>query len=491
MNRREFVKGVVAVAGAAEMSRFAFATEGEQKMTLKKALALLLTGLFILLPFEVLAEDNDTANLSITVVDDRVYETGETVSVEITLSSLTEEVYMFQFAVEYDADKLTFQEIQSGAFFSTAGIPTVNSSNPGIIYANWDSINKAITEDCLMFTVSFTVNTTKACNTSIAFSDTEEIVFANWNGEIDVALFNADIQIKPHQTPAPTFRSQTLLLSDNIGVNFRMELPEIEGVDYTTSYMTFAIPHGTVTERADFNGTGRFACYINSAQMAEPITATFHYEENGEEKTVEKTYSVMEYFETYDEYKDLFDETTQALIESLADYGHYMQQFLAQQKGWTLGTDYAEMTKYYATEYDVESIKTAANGYAISIAVDGADISNVSFTTVMESATAIKLTLTPTSGYTGPFTATVDGNALTLRKSGKRYIAEIPGIAAHNLSKTYGIVLTTNGGSATIDVSALSYVQLMYLIYTDATGENAASAFYSYSMAANAYKAAH
>ena len=32
MNRREFVKGMVAVTGAAAMSRFAFATEGEKKM---------------------------------------------------------------------------------------------------------------------------------------------------------------------------------------------------------------------------------------------------------------------------------------------------------------------------------------------------------------------------------------------------------------------------------------------------------------------------
>ena len=32
MNRKEFVRGMVAVAGAAAMSRFAFATEGEKKM---------------------------------------------------------------------------------------------------------------------------------------------------------------------------------------------------------------------------------------------------------------------------------------------------------------------------------------------------------------------------------------------------------------------------------------------------------------------------
>ena len=32
MNRREFVRGMVAVTGAAAMPRFAFATEGEKKM---------------------------------------------------------------------------------------------------------------------------------------------------------------------------------------------------------------------------------------------------------------------------------------------------------------------------------------------------------------------------------------------------------------------------------------------------------------------------
>ena len=32
MNRREFVKGTFAVAGAAVLPRFAFATEGEKKM---------------------------------------------------------------------------------------------------------------------------------------------------------------------------------------------------------------------------------------------------------------------------------------------------------------------------------------------------------------------------------------------------------------------------------------------------------------------------
>lgn len=79
--------------------------------------------------------------------------------------------------------------------------------------------------------------------------------------------------------------------------------------------------------------------------MEDTITATYHYRKNGEEKTVEKTYSVKEYVKTFDTYKDGFSKETTALIKSLADYGHYVQPFLSDARGWKIGTDYAEMGK--------------------------------------------------------------------------------------------------------------------------------------------------
>jgi len=224
--------------------------------------------------------------------------------------------------------------------------------------------------------------------------------------------------------------------------------------------------------------------------MAEPITATFHWTEGGEEKTIEKTYSIKEYFSTYDANKTQFDEKTQALIESTADYGHYMQAFLADARGWTLGTDYAEMDKFYATSYDVDTIKTALSDYAIGFETNNADFTRFTFATVFDSATAIRMQFTVPKGYSGIFTAEAsDGTPVTVTKSGNRYTVEIADIPAHNLGKTYEITITTENGSATVNVSALSYVKIVLDAYTEAVPQNAMAAIYTYAKAAEALKA--
>ena len=127
-----------------------------------------------------------------------------------------------------------------------------------------------------------------------------------------------------------------------------MELPAIVGVDWSTSYMTFTIPHGTVTARDDFDPTAMnrkatyygFTAYVNSIRMAEPITATFHWTEGGEEKTIGNTYAVRDYLIGFDaalaEDPDAYDEQTIDLVHALADYGHYVQAFLADARGWTI-----------------------------------------------------------------------------------------------------------------------------------------------------------
>ena len=48
----------------------------------------------------------------------------------------------------------------------------------------------------------------------------------------------------------PVFKKQSLVLTGQIVVNFFMDLPEIDGVDYSKSYMTFEISgKGTTTEK--------------------------------------------------------------------------------------------------------------------------------------------------------------------------------------------------------------------------------------------------
>ena len=87
-----------------------------------------------------------------------------------------------------------------------------------------------------------------------------------------------------------------------------MNLPPIDGVEYGDSYMTFSVPHGTCTKRVDYTSSVPnkakiyygFKCCVNSIQMAEPITATFHYKQNGEEKTVTNTFAVNDYLISFE-----------------------------------------------------------------------------------------------------------------------------------------------------------------------------------------------
>ena len=82
--------------------------------------------------------------------------------------------------------------------------------------------------------------------------------------------------------------------------------------------------------------------------MADTITAVFHY---GDDETITKTYSVLDYINSIDKNAANYDETTLALIHSIADYGHYSQPFLSAANNWTVGEDHAEMSKVYTERY--------------------------------------------------------------------------------------------------------------------------------------------
>ncbi len=219
----------------------------------------------------------------------------------------------------------------------------------------------------------------------------------------------------------PSFERQSLTLDGKIGVNFFMDLPVISGVDYLDSFMTFSVKHGTCTERDNYaqnnkNTTGeyyRFTCYVNSIQMAEPITATFHFYHNGVEKTVSKEYSVKEYFEAFDEALKngtITDENgkMENLVHALADYGHYVQPFLANERHWTLGTDYATLDTSYADNYDIAAIDVSDKAIIVTNPTGG-DIEKITYSLTLDSDTAINVYFKPKAGYSGSFKATVAG----------------------------------------------------------------------------------
>ena len=305
---------------------------------------------------------------------------------------------------------------------------------------------------------------------------------------------------------APTFATHSLVLSGRIGVNFYMDLPAIEGVDYTESYMTFEISgKGSVSgdpvvfnpEQTSKNNTlYGFTCYVNSIQMADTITATFHY---GDGQTISETYSIRQYIDSFDAYIEehpgAYDEETVNLVHALADYGHYVQPFLSAARGWTIGPgddQYAEMDLYYAESYDVDAVKTAVADYGIQCTAS-ADIQGIVYSLRMDSDTAIYLYFKPVADYNGSFTVTVGGNSATAAKQkDERYLVKIPNIGAHKLSDPYTVIVTTTNGESTVTVSALSYVKTLLdaeAYQTNTVAQYAAASICHYSAAAAAYKA--
>ena len=338
----------------------------------------------------------------------------------------------------------------------------------------------------------YTVDAAHAGSVNIYFQTTYNEAWSEFGGYFYIG-----------EGPEPTFASHSLELSGKIGINFYMDLPTIAGVDYTESYMTFEISgagevdsdpvpynEGQTSTRSVYYG---FTCYVTSIQMADTITATFHY---GDGLTVSETYSIAQYIETFEGIQDQFDYETTELVHALADYGHYVQIFLEGIKEWSLGSgddQYAPMEICYTESYDAEATAANVADYAFVREIDSADIQKITYSVRLDSDTAILVYIKPVANYDGSFTVTLDGETYTATKqSDGRYLVEIPNIGAHLLGRTYTIVATTDAGSATVNVSVLSYVNSMLTAYAgNANAENAACAIYHYGAAAKAYQESH
>lgn len=309
-------------------------------------------------------------------------------------------------------------------------------------------------------------------------------------GSFTMPAFNVTVIAAFKETAKPAVKSHSLVLEGKIGVNFYADLSMLTDEEKAQTYMTFTITgSGSTTERDNFdpihvNSSGRygFTCYVTSIQMADTITATLHY---GNDKTTTDEYSVRQYIETYEKDKSKYDAQTQALIEALADYGHYVQAFLAEQNDFTLGTNYAEMDKFFTTEYDIPAIKSALGEKGIVRANEtNGDIVAITYSLKLNSDVKIELYFKPKADYTGTFTATLDGADYEAVLVGGRYTVEIPNIPANLLGTVHTINVTTENGTAHVEVSALSYAKSMLETYSDSVSQNAAAAIFRYWQAA-------
>ena len=287
-----------------------------------------------------------------------------------------------------------------------------------------------------------------------------------------------------------TFDTHSITLADEIGVNFMMILPENAKTE--NAYMEFSISgkNGKTTNVsyseaiAMSDGRYKFTCLVNSIQMADTITATYHF---GENETVTEEYSVKKYIEDIVA-SDTMDDTTKNLVKSLADYGYYAQLCLSETNGWTIGTDHEQMIHYT----DAVDTTVDLSTYAYSQTGEVSGITKVNKSLVLDSKTAIRLLFTVDDTYgKKPVIAVKDANdnmvetQLTKQSDG-RYCLLIPGISAHKLGETYTIVVDD---VMTIRMSALTYAHgvLQSDAMTAAT-KQAVAALNAYYNAAIEYK---
>ena len=305
----------------------------------------------------------------------------------------------------------------------------------------------------------------------------------------------------------PAFKTQALTLEGKIGVDFFVDLPQIdgvvyEGVDFTIDSVDGAdafVPFSGEGHPTNNSGYYQFTYYVRTIEMANTVTATLRYTLNGEDQTLEKTYSVRQYFEAIEQSISSYPEKVRNMIKATADYGHYVQAFLDTQRPWTLGTDYAEMDKHY-TDYTSDDISAAQTdletNYKISKTV-GSNMQKITYTLVWDSDTELRVYFKPAATYTGTFTFTANGDPITENgekisaalQSDGRYLVSIKNIAAHELTAFYTIKAIGDGVESVMTVSPLSYVRSIMTNYADNTAAvSAAVAVYRYAMAAKALK---
>ena len=303
----------------------------------------------------------------------------------------------------------------------------------------------------------------------------------------------ANVKIKAEFTEI--FKTQSLVLSGQIGINFYLDLSGLTDSERKGSYMTFEITgKGTTTEKDAFdagcrNSTGTlygFTCYVNSIQMADRVTATFHY---GSGRTVSKTYSVEEYINYFDDHASEFDEKTINLIRALADYGHYAQLYLKDANGWTFN-DYAQMTKHYTESYDAGEILEAVSGSPFLKNIDGSKITNVRYRLILSSETTLEIAFYVEEGTELSASAVFNGKSFPAEKTSEnRFLIRVNGIPATLLGETI-TVNGTAGSEFTISLSAMSYVRAVLSSDTykdNVNARNAVAALYQYYAASKAY----
>ena len=277
-------------------------------------------------------------------------------------------------------------------------------------------------------------------------------------------------------------------LKGNIAVNYYMLLTEEVAAD-RNAYMYFKLVDGEVkipaTDGVKMVLDGEtyyvYTCAVDAKEMTDNIVSQFFY---GNNVTREHTYNVQTYgkhiLAAYD------DQATRDLITAMLNYGaasqlHFgyntdkLANDVRDDKGNALiaAPDYSGMT--------IDGFKAVAG--------QGTDLTKFySASLILKSETTVRFFFQVNADAT--FTASYNGQELTVSKRGSLHYVDVVGISAKDLDED--VTITINDGTNTTEVSfnPMSYCQG---VLNDTTGafsnemKDLVCALYLYNQAANVY----
>ena len=277
-------------------------------------------------------------------------------------------------------------------------------------------------------------------------------------------------------TYTKVFDSHALVLSGEIGVVFNVSLSG--GLDTDGAYMTYETGKIGSAEQSiedavfdDETGLWSFTCYLGAYRMADKITPTFHWLENGEEQTASgEPYSVEDYARYVTDNPGNYESSVVTFCQALIVYGYSAQNYLGKIHGFTVGD--GEGDKYAAVsepgenffeDMDFSRIFGEINGYAPDKTIDETRVSKVSFALDLESATSLYVNITVKNGAVPTKAQLADGTELNITQRSKNvYRVSLDGIKASRLLDWFTIqVFEGENQIAEVNLSPASYVYLV------------------------------
>ncbi len=287
----------------------------------------------------------------------------------------------------------------------------------------------------------------------------------------------------------PKFTNAQLLLGEQIKMRYWLTVPE--NFDGTDASAVFSIGGKkmrttepiTIADATYDSANSRYAFdfELSSIEMAEPVTCTFTY---GDGETVGLVYSVKQYVQAALD-SDRLSEAEKACVRAVANYGHYMQLYLATSNGWVIGTDYAEMDlSYEDVDADGADDKVTATmgvqAYMPRKSGDGVSDIKVTCSLGLNSYTTLDLFFTPAADAEFDATATFNGQEYTATKVGNKYRFRIDRIKAAQLGDKATVTGTVNGKEFDVEAGPLSYACAVLNGSFGYEADNAMVALYHY-----------